>query len=608
MAFRTQSKLAVLLLKSFAKGELPATRVADIAKAASEDGWCKDDPLAKSLSKAADGGKQHALDRVVQAARKAGFMNASSQPYICKVRGPGARPTDFIIFLPHEIYAALVASTQGQVHPWCLPASVVAMDTGLGKTLRDWCSHPEVALTDAPTEIAVLGTHTDGATYTSSARAGCQKSVIVGSCNVISAREPRDRSKRHFMYARSKRLLCDCGCQGYHTYQDINEIVSWSVSLLARGVVPTERHDGSEWSPHDLKNRLLSPASLAKAALLQMRGDWAWMSECFRFRAASQEQFCWMCEACRSAGANCYLNVWPDAPHRATCLTHEAYIQACIRDGVEVSTIFRSPGFKLDYATVDGMHSGDLGPFADASGSLFHIYITDKRKFRSAAIGLQALNRQLHQFYTANRSRRLTRISPLALSQIKATKPGYPFLKTTAAGCRHVAEFGLVLAGAMRDGANGQGPFRFRANHRLHARQEEHNSLLFDMMDGLVSYQRSAAAEPFDAAACKTAMYKFLQSFVRLHDMWRAGVPLEDHASLPFHARPKAHLLQHLVEDKTELYGSPNAFHCYMDEDFVGVIKAVCQASKHPATLERRVSQKCQIMAGITALEALLAA
>jgi hypothetical protein len=64
-------------------------------------------------------------------------------------------------------------------------------------------------------------------------------------------------------------------------------------------------------------------------------------------------------------------------------------------------------------------------------------------------------------------------------------------------------------------------------------------------------------------------------------------------------------LLQHLVEEKIQLFGSPNSFHCYMDEDFVGVVKGVCAASKHPATLERRVSEKCQIMAGVTAWEVL---
>ena len=94
-------------------------------------------------------------------------------------------------------------------------------------------------------------------------------------------------------------------------------------------------------------------------------------------------------------------------------------------------------------------------------------------------------------------------------------------------------------------------------------------------------------------------MYTFLESFIALHDMWRAAFPDHLHDKLPFHIRPKAHMLQHLVEEKIVLFGSPNAFWCYGDEDFVGVIKVVCSMSKHPATLEKRVAEKSMIMDGV---------
>ena len=60
------------------------------------------------------------------------------------------------------------------------------------------------------------------------------------------------------------------------------------------------------------------------------------------------------------------------------------------------------------------------------------------------------------------------------------------------------------------------------------------------------------------------------------------------------------HMMQHLVEDKITLFGSPMMFWCYGDEDYVGVIKGVCSMTKHPLTLEARVTEKTQIMAGIT--------
>ena len=607
MEFKTKSNLAVLLLKCFAKGELPATRVADLAKAAYDDGWGRADPLARDLAQAGLGGKGHALERVVYAAKCAGFMSTAAQPYICKVPGPKGELIDLMMFLPHEIYYALIESTHGQVHPWCLPPGVAAMETGLGKTLRDWCAHSDVAITDDPTGIGILGLHTDGATYTRSNRAGSTKSVVVASCNVISARDPRHRSKRHFLYCRSKSRLCDCGCGGYHTYQAIHEVISWSMRCMARGVWPSRRHDDSPWSELDRKHRMSPATPLPKAALLQLRGDWEWMTQCFRFRTAGQDRFCWMCEACKAAGPNCYLDMRPNAPHRATCISHQQYIQACIREAQEPSTIFRVPGFQIDYATVDAMHAGDSGVFPDAVGSIFWLYIRNKNRYRNTTLGLNSLNRQLQQYYTANRAMKLTKVSPLVYSQIKATKPGYPYLKTSAAGCRHVTDFALAIAYGFKDGGDGYRPLTFHSNHRLHGREAEHNQIIVDMMEGLVSYQRAASMEPFDVNSSKTSMYGFLNSFIRLHQMWREGLAADDpeRATLPFHARPKAHLLQHLVEEKIQLFGSPNSFHCYMDEDFVGVVKGVCAASKHPATLERRVSEKCQIMAGVTAWEVL---
>ena len=140
---------------------------------------------------------------------------------------------------------------------------------------------------------------------------------------------------------------------------------------------------------------------------------------------------------------------------------------------------------------------------------------------------------------------------------------------------------------------------RFRPNHPLHAHTDNHNNLLVLCFQGLADYTRSCSASPFAATECKRSLYAFLTNFADLHDLWRSVHGDDQHASLPFHLRPKAHLLQHLVEDKIDLFGSPSKFWCYGDEDFVGVIKAVCAVTKHPRTLERRVCEKSMCMAGI---------
>ena len=91
----------------------------------------------------------------------------------------------------------------------------------------------------------------------------------------------------------------------------------------------------------------------------------------------------------------------------------------------------------------------------------------------------------------------------------------------------------------------------------------------------------------------------FLESFEALHSMWRHGLGEEAQRKLPWHSRPKAHMLQHLADQKIDMYGSPSRFWCYGDEDFVGTIKTVCMMTKHPHTLERRVAEKAMISEGV---------
>jgi hypothetical protein len=65
--------------------------------------------------------------------------------------------------------------------------------------------------------------------------------------------------------------------------------------------------------------------------------------------------------------------------------------------------------------------------------------------------------------------------------------------------------------------------------------------------------------------------------------------------------RPKAHVLQHLVQDKLKLWGSPSQYWCYRDEDYVGAVKQLANRTMHPSTLEKRVAEKLMLLAGLHA-------
>ena len=77
---------------------------------------------------------------------------------------------------------------------------------------------------------------------------------------------------------------------GPHTWDDIGEVVAWSLTCLASGAMPTERHDNTPWLPSDKagtkfrKPRSKASTSIAqRAALVEIRADWKFYNEVFHF-------------------------------------------------------------------------------------------------------------------------------------------------------------------------------------------------------------------------------------------------------------------------------------------------------------------------------------
>jgi hypothetical protein len=193
----------------------------------------------------------------------------------------------------------------------------------------------------------------------------------------------------------------------------------------------------------------------------------------------------------------------------------------------------------------------------------------------------------------------LSRVMPLSMSQIKGRDLGYPYLKCKAAQTRHLATFGLLLARRHKHGDNSRTPFAFKPGTRLAPQQDSHLNHLVAMFEGFDAYTRSCSQVPFPEERCRQAMFQFLQSLAALHELWRAGTPVASHKFMPFALRQKSHLLQHLVQDKIGLWGSPSAFWCYRDEDYIGTVKGIAAKTKHPFTLETRLLEKLMIWSKI---------
>jgi hypothetical protein len=84
-----------------------------------------------------------------------------------------------------------------------------------------------------------------------------------------------------------------------------------------------------------------------------------------------------------------------------------------------------------------------------------------------------------------------------------------------------------------------------------------------------------------------------------MYQCLRDGVDEAVHNKLPWLVRPKAHMLQHLCEEKLPLWGAPSRFWSYRDESFIGAVKIIAARSKKPELLEQRILEKLLILAGL---------
>ena len=79
------------------------------------------------------------------------------------------------------------------------------------------------------------------------------------------------------------------------TWTDVFAIIKWSLTILATGVWPTARHDGSAWAATDKSRVAARP--LLKGALVEVRQDWKFAAEVFGFPSHNTAAgCCWACK------------------------------------------------------------------------------------------------------------------------------------------------------------------------------------------------------------------------------------------------------------------------------------------------------------------------
>ena len=128
--------------------------------------------------------------------------------------------------------------------------------------------------------------------------------------------------QRFWFVALSKQTLCKCGCGGRHTLEPCWNVAKWCFDHMLRGCMATRRHDGGPWLASDRWRATRGGWSFPpRAAMLQFRGDWPWLSGALGLVSHAGGQFCFKC---RTRKEDPWTDPSPHAAWRGTLVDHDS--------------------------------------------------------------------------------------------------------------------------------------------------------------------------------------------------------------------------------------------------------------------------------------------
>lgn len=318
------------------------------------------------------------------------------------------------------------------------------------------------------------------------------------------------------------------------------QVVAWSFECAATGTFPSCRHDGQPWEKTDAKRKRLACTPLGyKAVLAEVRADWAFMAQVFKFPSHNTKAgCCWRCSVTPETMRDFSLT----AAWRQQRLSHWGLLSRWQEWGIEPSPLFSCPYLESSCFGVDWLHAVDQGVAADFLGNLFH-HCLPLLPGANKKAKVCALFVRIQEFYRQNPSCS-SRYSDLTLLMIKQPKKG-PKLRGRAAEVRGLIPFGLALATELLTGSDSTSVTIKNAAQQL-----------------MGAYSCLSTAS-FSPEAFQTNVRQFLLLYCALEtnslnpQLWRC--------------KPKFHLFAELA-----LAGNcPSLQWTYRDEDFGGTAAKV---------------------------------
>lgn len=329
------------------------------------------------------------------------------------------------------------------------------------------------------------------------------------------------------------------------TFDALLQVVAWSFQAMASGIYPSRRHDGTLFeTPSDTARRKMAGQPLGhRAVLAEIRGDWKFMKEVFKFPGwNSQSGICWLCTCTKDE----IREVGLDAPWRASRLSHWDLVHRIHSNGQALSPLCGAPWVVNTCFKVDWLHAVDLGVGADFVGNVL-AHIIEHRRVDGANVvqRCSSLWSLLQEFYT--RTGTVDKLQNLTLGMIRKDGPGKsPKLRCGAAQLRALVPWVADLC--------------------LRLLSEN------DPVEGAI---RAAAVH---LQACYAALSSESANDLHLHARLFALQAIALEAAVEDPARWRVKPKMHLFMEMASVAGArPAASWCYRDEDFGGTCASLAR-------------------------------
>ena len=206
------------------------------------------------------------------------------------------------------------------------------------------------------------------------------------------------------------------------TQDDVMRVLAWSLECLARGSFPEERLDGLPWTPEDTWRKKKAGCPVPKAAIIEVKGDWKQLYQCFGvpyWQRSPEKPLCWRCTATKDSLSTDIgpASTWLQPEHR---LGHFQCLERLLEDGGELSPVFAIPFVTTNSLRIDWLHCADQGVSPVFLGGLFHLVLQDRGCGRNAELRCQQLWAEIQAFYA--REATPDRLHNLTVSMIKPKK------------------------------------------------------------------------------------------------------------------------------------------------------------------------------------------